>query len=249
MTEPQPRCATCRTPTDTETQACTACIGTTRSNLYAIEIAHRMLRPLLILEAIGSNFPHGERTGGSRERGMPGGNRLVMLAGGSDASNYGTARTGDATSIAFELGRYVQDWSAFHGDPITTAGSVPYAVHYLIHHLEWAAREHPAFPDFVREIELLRTQIERATGTDDTPQRAAARCLDCNGALEKPYRPRSGKKSQTKWGLDDDWKCSRCGRKYTQAAYLLAVRAHLERRKKAKLDAEQRAAEQAAEDA
>jgi hypothetical protein len=233
-----PTCGTCahRLGLD-ELATCRACVADVRTALDAIETAHALLPGLLV--GLGSNAPNPAGRGGN-ERPMPGGDVLVLLGPGSGADNQRRAdrarrlagkpggdvwgrddRDGDPPSVAWELGRWEDDWRRIRGEPAAPGPpSVPAAVVYLHGRVAWAAGHHDAFPDFAADMNLLRRRLEVVTGTCDRPERADVPCLDCGADLERRW---------THQGLDDEWTCCRCRRAYDQRAYLLAVRATLEK--------------------
>jgi hypothetical protein len=224
-------CAVCRRPLREEDppRVCHACIGKARADLHAIVNAYATL-PDIVHHPLGSNAPRPQEGGRASERPMPGGNALVMLAGGGDgrgqlwSEHFGADdMNGDPPSVPYELGRWEDDWRRTRGEPAALTGYyVASAAAYLLQHTPWAARTHPEFDEFVDDLRRLRHTLEHAAGLADTPVRADAPCFDCGGTLERHYRDRHG--------LDDDWICRGCRRQYTPAAYYLAVRAELETR-------------------
>ena len=231
-------CSVCRRALrDTDPpKTCQQCVGRARADLHGIVNAYALL-PAIVHSPMGSNAPRPQEGGRPTERPMPGGNALVMLAGGSGADNtrrrWLADRTGaeppwgaddlqgDPVSIAYELGRWEDDFRRVRGEPAALANYyVAAAVAYLLQNLTWAARAHPDFPEFTHDLRTLRAVLERVTELDERPMRAEAPCFDCGGTLERHYRDRHG--------LDDDWTCRGCKRVYTPAAYYLAVRAQLE---------------------
>jgi hypothetical protein len=233
-----PMCGTCARRLGVgELATCRACVADARADLAAVLDAYGMLPALL--NGLGSNAPNPAAVHGGSERPMPGGDVLVLLGPGSGADNQRRAdaarrRAGrpgsdvwglddlpsDPSSVAYELGRWEDDWRRVRGEP---AASGPAGVHtaadYLRDRLAWAAGHHDAFPDFAEDLARLRRRLEVATGTIDRPERADVPCLDCQGPLERWW---------THAGLDDEWTCRGCRRGYDQRAYLLAVRATLE---------------------
>lgn len=236
-------CASCRRDLQQgEPAICHGCTGKVRADLYAIQNAHGLLPGVLEVGSLGSNMARRDRHR-SDERPIPGGAALVMLAGGSGATQRRRAylagnddswdqddSPGDPLSIGYELGRHEDDWRLLRGEQ--AAGHsyfvVP-AVRYLLLALGWAASRHPGFPDFGEDIRRLRRQLECVVGADEDGMRAEAPCIDCNGILERRYRPLVGGNHDAA-GLEDDWTCRRCKRTYTQPAYYLAVRSMLEAR-------------------
>lgn len=226
---PRPGCILCARALEAhELQTCQHCVGRTRANLFAIADAYRLLPSLLGL--LGTNHI---RIGGGESR-LPGGDILVMLAGGSNASSRLRAyfaghdpdfdqddQAGDPPSVAYALGRWEDDWRQWRGEPAAIAPmTVQGAFAYLAPKVSWAAQWHVAFDEFATDIRTLRHQVEVAAKLDSTPMRAAVACFDCGQhTLERRYLPS---------GLEDDWTCRTCRRRYDQASYFLAIRAMLE---------------------
>lgn len=236
-TPAHPCCVCRRDLAEDERNTCKQCVGATRSDLHGILNAYALL-PDIIGNPLGSNAPK-DSTGRSNEKPMPGGDALVLAAGGGDGRgqlrepHYGDDDLpGDPLSVAAELGRHEDDWRKIRHEPAAlTNHYVSSAAVYLLQHLGWAGSRHPDFPEFARDIRRLRHMLEQATGTAETVVRAQAPCFDCGGQLVRYYRdaygqgPREGREP---WGLAEDWTCRACKRVYDPAAYWLAVRARLE---------------------
>lgn len=230
-----------------ERGTCTACTGRTRADLHGINNASRYLHDILYA-GLGSNAP-ADRARSNDGHPLPGGDALVLLGGGGNALNalrrirvaekagrdHNEPPFGiddlptDPLSLGWELGRHEDDWRKVRREP---HAEHPYiatqAIGYLLARLGWAAARHPDFPEFAESILTLRQRVERATGTDERTVRAEAPCIDCDGHLERTFRPIVGKRPDTghgrdTWGLEDDWTCTRCHRRYDSAAYGRAV--------------------------
>jgi hypothetical protein len=230
-------CGTCarRLGVD-EAATCRACVADVREHLALIVDLYATLPALL--GGLGSNAPDPAGPVRSGERPMPGGDVLVLLAGGSDAlaalrrlraaQSSGKSheepawgaddRDRDPPSVAYELARWVTDWRLTRSEPSASMG-VNASAAWLSIRIPWAAARHPAFAEFATDMARLRRRLEHATGTADRPERAGVPCFDCGGDLERGWGHH---------GREDDWTCRRCRRVYDQAAYLLAVRATLE---------------------
>ncbi len=221
-----------------ERQVCRVCVGAVRADLHAVVNLFKVLP--VMLDRMGSNAPQANPTRAS-ERPMPGGDALVLLAGGAGAdearrrkrdADAKTAVTGlanrepewgaddrdtDPLSVAWELARHEDDWRRIRREPAAVGvAGVLSAAAYLTTNLGWAASRHPEFPDFAADVRRLRGILERVTGTHERPEVCPdAVCLDCEDRLIKRY---------TDQGLDDEWSCGSCRRVYGPQDYLLARR-------------------------
>jgi hypothetical protein len=168
----------------------------------------------------------GDRPGASDGRPLPGGDVLVLLAGGSEglAEDGETTRDGDMESVAFSLGYWERTWAAARGEQVRVSHrpkvQVRQAAGYLERHARWAARNHPGFADYAADLRLIHERLERATGRHQRLIRAEAECFGCGAdALVREI---------TDAGFDDRWTCRRCGEKYDWERYLLAVSGRLQ---------------------
>lgn len=238
-----PRCLTCGHDLSyDDQQTCAHCVDRTRRQLADIPRLHARLPGLLIENRIPATGRDPIR--GSSEHAMPGGDALTMLAAGNTGTVTASARGNrdhavdnhrdDPPSVLAILDSWVRDWCdtfRHHNPPHTT---VEHAGGYLLTHLAWAAREHPAFDEFAYDIRDLHGRLMNVTGLADRPETAPVSCFDCGGRLERHYLEHVGRQ--------DDWRCRACGRIYTPAAYTLAVRARLENDPDVIVTAEQLAA-------
>lgn len=217
-------------------QTCLPCIHDVRARLATIVSLYALLPTCL-------GYPKSPRmdtspASGSDETPIPGGNALVMLAGGSggrsqirgvllpngersDEHQEDEWET-DAPSVAFELSRWEDEWRVVRGEAAAQqAATVTGASGYLSARMTWAADHHPAFDEFSSDLRHMLSRLRTITATDDRPERGAP-CFEfgCGALLER----RSGEESYT---------CPRCRRVYDSASYWLAVRAHAEAQRSA----------------
>ncbi len=214
------RCASCpRFLTDTEAGACLDCIARAREALAEI-VTHYALLAVIVgkqhgaptLEAIGR---------GSDETTLPGGDALVMLAGGGEGNDR-DSRVGDPESAAQTLGQWEDAVRhARHLTAADTLANVTSAAGYLSPLLTWVAAEMDVFDLLFTDLRRLRSRLLRLTWLDQPVLRAPVECFDCGEErLEK---------QMTSTGLTDNWRCTnrRCQREYSNEAYHLALTAKL----------------------
>jgi hypothetical protein len=233
MTEPEAPekrlCVVCgRRELDATTLAtCLDCLSRTRSALYEIVDLYARL-PELLGHPKATRYDAG-RPGGD-ELPMPGGDVLVMLAGGSEAKARLRAflrgdddawdqddRSGDAPSVAHVLSEWEDSWRRERGDKAASGpATVASAAAYLGARMSDAAQRLKSFPEFAGDMRKLAGRLRAVTGTADNPVRADVRCFDCDDRLERRW---------TDEGLAEQWDCPGCGRVYLPAEYVLALRA------------------------
>lgn len=241
-----PLCILCSTslPTD-RPQSCLPCLAEVRRSLGWVVELYALLPAAMAGAAYGE--PGAPRSDGSGEGGFPGGDLLVMLAGGSRATEqiatdaFDVERTGDPQSVAFELGRWEDDWRLVRGEPEAVAlMSVAGAAGYLEPRMGWAADHHPAFDEFARDVRALLSRLRTATATDEAKDRGAP-CLSCDATLERERKdrrpghecrghgarqvcPLPGPHGCTDTGgRADEWRCPRCHRTYSDEEYARAM--------------------------
>ena len=126
--------------------------------------------------------PTGSR---SSDTPMPGGDALVMLAGGSGRRHYADAT--DVDSIVGSLALWEDDWRLHFGVPaardLATLGNV---TRFLLDNLARAAQWHPAFDEFAREVRQHHSAVLRATGRGDSTERGAP-CPYCGSRIIRRY--------------------------------------------------------------
>lgn len=254
------------TLTASELQTCTSCLGSARLALIDIDNLSGMLATELLGRAGTAPplDPSGVR--GDTDR-LPGGDILDLLVDGSAQST--ASPTGNrehvqdhavgGVSVASVLGSWEDDWRGRrHLAAATAAATVSAATSFLLQNVGWAAQHHPAFDDFAREIQDLRSRLRRVTGDGDSVEAAAIACPQCKGELTRhvadpdacdhdgPHCDHSHP-SPTQWpchgsntcacdqgGRRDDWVCRRCARTVESAEYWLAVRQRWEEREAAR---------------
>lgn len=169
---------------------------------------HRMLGQIVDLYAVlpaampGIPPQLGEPRRGNGDR-MPGGDALVLLAGGSagrsqtltgvDTSHEADEYPGDTQSAAWVLGSWEDAWRdargehGYHG-PATVAGAVTYLRERT--RWRWAVVSHPAWDEFAADVHSLYRRLRAADGLTERPAVADAACFSegCDGRLERPLR-------------------------------------------------------------
>jgi hypothetical protein len=236
-----PLCVVCGLSLDrTETACCAMCVGQTRRDLYRIVDLYALLPDELGHATASPLDPMGRHHGD--ENPLPGGQILPLLAGGSrgltqitgapttagvrDYSHEADEHHSDPQSVAFELSRWEDHWRHIKGQPAAdTAPTVTHCSDYLLKTLPWAASNDDAFQGFADDLTTLRGRLERVTGNDEPRAETGAPFFGCGHDLRRPW---------TDEGLADEWRCPRCKTVYEAPHYWLAVRAHLEKAKKAK---------------
>lgn len=187
-----------------EQQTCTRCVTRARQDLTDIADAYATL-PTVV------------ESSGYHQARLPGGDALVMLADGSVEGGGPDDWLTDPTPVIAVLEANERDWRhTFGHPPAVDIATVTGCIGYLTMWLPTAARTHPGFDDYTREIRQLRVRLQHVAGVADDPLRAPVRCFDCGGQLERPYDAH---------GLTEDWKCRQCRRTYTHEAYFLALQA------------------------
>lgn len=225
-----PLCVVCqrRSLTDFEPLTCEKCLTDTQQNLADVVTGYALLEG-----EIGHPKPTVyDRDGGRTDDGaaLPGGNALVMLAGGSEgrSDDDETTKDTDPVSVPHFLATWEDDWRETRHEPAAVvrngAGAfvgrtVVQAAGYLERHMRWAANTHPAFDDFARELRQVLGRVQDAAHLRNHDERAAADCFECGGTLRRVWTDR---------GRSDDYQCAQCRRTYDSERYYLAVRARLE---------------------
>lgn len=191
-------CTVCpRSLTETEIHVCARCVARVRSDLDDIAQTYTLLTAELVHHA---------------HEPLPGGDSLVMLAGGNltvgstDATVLGLddqqtvvhrcddeplgiySADDDPESIIATLANWEADWRDVLNQPADPdqAQTLTSIVGYLNAQLHFAARQHPAFEAFADDSRRLRTRLQLVTATGDWPI-VGARCVTCQIALERAY--------------------------------------------------------------
>lgn len=187
-----PLCILCSAPLPWDRpMTCLPCLADVRRALAELVQLYALLPAAMLGGAYGE--PAKPRSDGSGESGFPGGDHLVMLAGGSRAGeqvwNDEAERVEDPQSVAFELSRWEDDWRLTRREPAATgAATVSGAADYLGSRLGWAADHHEAFDEFGADVRRLLSRLRTATATDDRPETGAP-CFDCGATLERVRKP------------------------------------------------------------
>lgn len=236
-----------------EVTTCLACIARTRTVLLEIVELHAEL-PDAVAVLSGIRY---DRSGPAHgEDPVPGGDALVMLAGGK----FGGVTWGrpsrrypegsfehlqdqwasDPPSVSAVLGELEDDWRGARRDPPAPyEQSVARSSRYLLDHLRWAAERHPQFVEQRQVLDWLHMRLEVVTKTDERPEPVGAPCMHCGGRIVRRWRPgsqraggsddggtRLGRRDE---GLSDEMVCEGCGTTWEhEASYRLAQRGALE---------------------
>lgn len=183
------RCVTCHRPMpawDLPRLACAGCQGRTADRLAELP---GLMAALPAMLAPGRGGPAtGSRHGAAGSR-PPISLHVVDLA----------------AAVPAVLDSWARDWAEQAGLERPAVGTV---AGWLRWHLDWAARQHPAVDEFMREIAALHAQVHAAAG-GDRPERAVHVTCPCGGTI--PWRV-----------SQDHYRCHGCGQQYDrdQAAEL-----------------------------
>lgn len=216
-------------------QTCLACVGEFKTNLADIVSMYGRL-PGVLVEGRFPASSEAERTAGSGEPTMPGGDALVMFAPGGAGSDTPTRRgnrdhaadefTADSQSVQGVLATMEDDWRNLQRHPAGGPSAVDSSVAYLTSQADRIAQVYSEFPVAADDIRSLRTRLEIVVGLQEWPVEGAP-CFDCGCDLirkyEKPKRAASGALIQGAGGLEETWACPRCRRQYLQPEYWMAV--------------------------
>lgn len=222
-----PLCVVCaRSLTDAEPQVCERCLNASQELLSGT-----VTMWLELDDTLGTlHAPkRGSEARSSDGTPLPGGDRLVMLSGGSEGvtDDGATALDTDPPSIPFELAWWALGWADLRHEPAmllltaSTTRSVLKAAGYLETRMRWAATSHPRFEHFHTDLRRLHAALEHATARDLPRDDTGTRCLDCREELVRLYDRHTGL-------AQDHVTCTGCHREYTPAAYHLAQAATLD---------------------
>lgn len=207
-------------------QTCERCLTAAREHLAGIALMYDELPRHL--GHVRAQAYDSDRPAAADGRPLPGGDVLVLLGGGSEGlrEDGTTSRDGDASSVAYALGWWAEEWQDARGERVTdrrprsARAMVRQAVGYLERMSRWAAQQHLGFDEYAEDLQLLHARMERVTGRAERVERAEAECFTCGAdALVRKL---------TDAGLEDRWTCARCGATYDWQRYLLACRAKVE---------------------
>lgn len=108
---------------------------------------------------------------------------------------------------------YKGQW-ADDGDWVIEPAPTRNAATWMAQHLEWALQQ-PWAGDMVHELTTAVRQARRRWPVEAEPEVAEAECFDCGHELQRLVGDR---------GYEDDYVCVGCKRRYTYAAYVLALK-------------------------
>lgn len=216
-----PLCCIClRSLTDREPRVCERCLSDAQALLSGVVTMWGELESDLGTP-VAPKWGQGARTDDGKP--LPGGDRLVLLAGGSAGltDDAVTALDADPPSVAFELAWWALGWADLRGEPAmllvtsATMRTVLKAAGYLETRMRWASVSHPRFGDFHADLKRLHAHLEHATARDLPRDDTGTRCLDCRASLVRLYDRRTGL-------AEEMVTCTGCRRAYTPAGYALA---------------------------
>lgn len=168
----------------TELQTCVGCINSTRRQLLEIVDLYPEMSPQMA-ERAGAAAPLDPTGTRSSDIPMPGGDALVMLAGGSGRRHYDD-RT-DVDSIVGALALWEDDWRTHFGvKAATRTATLGNVTTYLLDNLARAAQWHPAFDEFAREVRQHHYAVLRVTGNGDVLEKGAP-CPYCGSRIIRRY--------------------------------------------------------------
>lgn len=180
-----------------ETQTCQHCVTRCRGFLAGIGDDYAML-------------PDVAEHAGYRSLPIPGGDAMVMAADGNLDGHYTACddpKFHDPNSVLAVLELNERDWRLEFGHgPAENIATVSGCLAYLEQWMWLAARTHPGFDDFYREMRTLRTTLAWRTTTIDAPEGLPASCFDCGGDLIRtfndPVKPAEARAANVRRVLD-----------------------------------------------
>lgn len=193
-------------------QVCLPCESDVRAWLLEVVELYAVLPD--VLDRLPSQWSQDRHGSGDSAR-MPGGDALVMLAGGSDGrsqtrlgvdtSHEVDEYPGDPQSALFVLGSWERDWRETRHEratgPTTVSGSVAYLTEPW--RWRWAVASHPAWDELAADVHRLVQRMRAVTGHADAVDRAGADCFGCGGTLvRKRADPAPCEHTAPSWDLD-----------------------------------------------
>jgi hypothetical protein len=209
---PEPHCQLCGIEhlANSHPQTCPSCVGSLRADLEAID-------------ALYGTLPDQATNGGQDGRltaaaPIPGGDALVMLAPASDgtqATDHEHESRTDPTPPLLVLSTWEDDWRRHLDHDRDIHATVPNAIAYLATHLSLMAQRHDGLEGLATDLTNLRRRLEDILRAGERDERGAP-CIHCGTMLIRLC---------TDKGLQDEWRCHRCHRRYGNQAYYNAVAA------------------------
>ncbi|WP_129711102.1 hypothetical protein [Haloactinopolyspora alba] len=196
-----------------ELQTHVHCINTIRRQTITIVDLYALLSAAIMTRAGAA--PPLDPTGirGDNDH-IPGGDALVMLAGGSGRWHYDD-RT-EVDSVVGNLARWEDDWREHFGlGASRVKATLTGVTGFLLDNLARAAQWHPAFDEFATDVHVHHAAITRLTGHGDPTERGAP-CPYCGRRIIRRYidpDPCDPECEHTGDGHDqggrrDEWVCS-----------------------------------------
>jgi ribosomal protein L37AE/L43A len=231
---------------DCDSEQCAGCLPCTRDHCTSchtrhLDKAHPLMCPSCV-GAIRNDLDAALRLEGQlfgqaladASRAIPGGEAMVMLGPGSDGSaglaagDHIHESRADPTPTLTLLAKWAEQWRAAFGHPVRGRGTrkLHQVAGYLQRQLTQAAQIQQC--ETVRLATELRAQVGRLEAILHEGIRhdaAGVACFDCGGKLQR---------RMIETGIEDEWTCARCRRRYSQPEYHLAVRAQLQAQQQAK---------------
>lgn len=203
-----------------EPATCVFCLGRARSNLIGLVHAYALLDDELLNRG-GTSFEP-IPTGGGGEQRIPGGEALVLLAGGAvRPSEAAEPADGPIPPVAL-LAAWEDDIRRVRRLPAAGRATLDTVASFIGAQLGWAAQNYELFADLADDLRKTRQRLEAVTGSGDPVDRGGhIPCPTCDTPIVRLYDDRTGR--------TDHWTCpSRaCGRTVTDREYGFAVWAYL----------------------
>lgn len=190
-------------------QTCPSCLAEVRTDIGLIEF---MLRVRLRAQVTdGSSLTGSGSVKLMASSDIPGGEAMVEIGPYSDGGaatdrlQKDDERVRPEATISQIMGSWSQDWTESAG------GTVRHPSNH--DHVTWAAKHHPAFDDFAREIREHRSRLEDMLHDGERADLGAP-CFVCHRPLERHYGKSEG---------NDSWWCEKCKKDLGVAEYVEEV--------------------------
>ena len=228
MTEPQGDCLVCRRRDARHPRVCGPC--RTRIDDQLLELVERWALLPAALEP--GRAGDDQRITGSRERPLPGGEALNLLAPGNVHTRqtlppddpYGPDQHGPINPIDM-LWSWARNWLADrHKGETGPRPDLTSVIYWLRTRLEWACDDHPAIDDFAREVRDAVTNLREALQLRRYVQRYREPCPRCD--TRALYREVDAERGASKWV-----QCGNCNSLWQESEFarlsiILDVEAH-----------------------